>query len=331
VNQTQSDRLLTLPDQLSKLVIGQTEAVNAVSDAILRSRSGLVKPHQPIGSFLFLGPTGVGKTQLAKALAQTLFDDASHMVRIDMSEFMEKHSVSRLIGAPPGYVGYEEGGLLTEAVRRRPYSVILLDEIEKAHRDVLNVLLQLLDDARLTDGQGRTVDFSNSVIIMTSNAVTGLEGADSDEASKTQNLTAMLMRKYFTPEFINRLDEIILFKPLTLDQVKGIAQLQLKEVNTRLVDRHVKLEATEAALETIVKESYDPTFGARPLRRFVEKRIVTPLARLLIKENVQGGIVKLVATSDRPSEYSDKTLMDLDGGLYLVVSSENESMDMSDE
>jgi ATP-dependent Clp protease ATP-binding subunit ClpB len=264
-------KLTHLPEELHKRIIGQDEAVGAVSDAVLRARGGLKDPKRPVGSFLFLGPTGVGKTELARALAQFLFDDERAMIRIDMSEYQEKHTVSRLVGAPPGYVGYDEGGQLTEAVRRRPYSVVLLDEIEKAHHDVFHVLLQVLDDGRLTDGQGRTVDFKNTIVIMTSNA------------PKDQ------LRNIFRPEFLNRVDEIITFHSLTDEQLKKIVLIQLEGLRTRLAERHVAIELSDAAVEHLVKVGYDPTFGARPLKRAIQKEVETPLARRLVGGEIRDG------------------------------------------
>jgi len=264
-------KLTHLPEELHMRIIGQDEAVDAVSDAVLRARGGLKDPKRPVGSFLFLGPTGVGKTELARALAQFLFDDERAMIRIDMSEYQEKHTVSRLVGAPPGYVGYDEGGQLTEAVRRRPYSVVLLDEIEKAHSDVFHVLLQVLDDGRLTDGQGRTVDFKNTIVIMTSNA------------PKEQ------LRNIFRPEFLNRVDEIITFHSLTDAELKKIVLIQLEGLRTRLAERHIAIELSDAAVEHLVKVGYDPTFGARPLKRAIQKEVETPLARRLVGGEIRDG------------------------------------------
>ena len=252
-------------------MVGQDEAVDAVADAVLRARGGLKDPKRPVGSFLFLGPTGVGKTELARALAQFLFDDERAMIRIDMSEYQEKHTVSRLVGAPPGYVGYEEGGQLTEAVRRRPYSVVLLDEIEKAHHDVFHVLLQVLDDGRLTDGQGRTVDFKNTIVIMTSNA-------PKDE-----------LPRLFRPEFLNRVDEIITFHRLDEEQLKKIVDIQLQGLRARLAERHIELTITDAVREHLVRVGYDPAFGARPLKRAIQKEIETPLARKLVAGDIRDG------------------------------------------
>jgi ATP-dependent Clp protease ATP-binding subunit ClpB len=275
------DKLLKMEERLGKRVVGQDEAVKAISDAVRRNRAGLGDPHRPIGSFLFLGPTGVGKTELCKALAEFLFDDENAMVRIDMSEFMEQHSVARLIGAPPGYVGYEEGGRLTEAVRRRPYSVILFDEIEKAHRDVFNVLLQVLDDGRLTDGQGRTVNFKNAVIVMTSNLGSneiqklGMRGA---EPWEMEAAVKTLLKDHFRPEFLNRIDEIILFHSLNKEQISKIVDVQIEHLRKRLGDRNIHLTLTDAARKLLSEEGYDPAYGARPLKRVIQQRIENPVA-----------------------------------------------------
>ncbi|WJE53795.1 ATP-dependent chaperone ClpB [Bacillus cereus] len=280
------EKLLRLEQILSERVIGQDEAVSLVSDAVLRARAGIKDPNRPIGSFIFLGPTGVGKTELAKTLAQSLFDSEEQIIRIDMSEYMEKHAVSRLIGAPPGYVGYEEGGQLTEAVRRKPYSVILLDEIEKAHPEVFNILLQMLDDGRITDSQGRTVDFKNTVIIMTSNIGSAhlLEGLQEDGTIKEESRELVMgqLRGHFRPEFLNRVDEIILFKPLTTTEIKGIVDKIVKELQERLAERHISVELTESAKEFVVESGFDPMYGARPLKRYVQRQIETKLARELI-------------------------------------------------
>ena len=285
------DKLLQMEEALRRTVVGQQEAVVAVANAIRRSRAGLSDPNRPIGSFLFLGPTGVGKTELTKALATFLFDSPDAMVRIDMSEFMEKHAVSRLVGAPPGYVGYEEGGYLTEAVRRRPYSVILLDEVEKAHPDVFNILLQVLDDGRLTDGQGRTVDFKNSVIIMTSNLGSDLIQQYSSESSY-QEMKTMLMDvlgKHFRPEFLNRVDETVVFHPLGHEQIKAIAGIQLARLRQRLQERDYQLEVSEAALDTLAAVGFDPVFGARPLKRAIQQHLENPLAQALLKGDIVPG------------------------------------------
>ena len=287
------EKLLHLEDTLHERVIGQDEAVKKVAEAILRSRAGIADPNRPIGSFLFLGPTGVGKTELAKALAQALFDDEKNMVRIDMSEYMEKFSVSRLIGAPPGYVGYDEGGQLTEAVRRRPYSVVLFDEVEKAHPEVFNVLLQVLDDGRITDSQGRTVDFKNTIIILTSNLGSqmllegiGPDGRISDEARRG---VEALLRNSFRPEFLNRLDEIVLYKPLTKDDVWSIADLQIASLAKRLAERSLALKVTDDAKRLIIDQSYDPLFGARPMKRFIQDSVETLIARTMLENDLSMG------------------------------------------
>ncbi|MEB3749180.1 ATP-dependent chaperone ClpB [Geobacillus icigianus] len=283
------EKLLRLHEWLHRRVIGQEEAVGLVADAILRARAGLKDPHRPIGSFLFLGPTGVGKTELAKALAEALFDSEEQLIRLDMSEYMEKHAVSRLIGAPPGYVGYEEGGQLTEAVRRKPYSVLLFDEIEKAHPDVFNILLQLLDDGRLTDSHGRTVDFKNTVVIMTSNIGSPLllENKEGGIDEGTRNEVLGQLRAHFRPEFLNRIDDIVLFKPLSMNEVKGIVDKFARELSGRLADRHIELALTEAAKQYIAEAGFDPVYGARPLKRFMQKQIETPLAKALIAGKVK--------------------------------------------
>ena len=289
------EKLLNMENVLHKRVIGQDEAVEKVSDAILRSRAGIQDPGRPLGSFLFLGPTGVGKTELAKALAESLFDDESSMVRIDMSEYMEKHSVSRLIGAPPGYVGYEEGGQLTEAVRRKPYSVVLLDEVEKAHPDVFNVLLQVLDDGRITDSQGRTVDFKNTIIILTSNLGSHyiLDGINEDGSisAEARAQTDALLKRSFRPEFLNRLDEIVFFKPLTRDEISGIVELMLQSLRKRLEERQIGIEITDGAKEYIVQNGYDVNYGARPLKRFIQQKLETLAARIIISEDPSPGAV----------------------------------------
>ena len=292
------DKLLHMEDILHERVVGQEEAVTKVSEAILRSRAGIQSPNRPIGSFLFLGPTGVGKTELAKTLAECLFDDEKNMVRIDMTEYMEKFSVSRLIGAPPGYVGYEEGGQLTEAVRRKPYSVILFDEVEKAHPDVFNILLQVLDDGRITDSQGRTVDFKNTVIILTSNLGSSylLEGIDESGEITDDARVAVegMLKQSFRPEFLNRLDEIVFYKPLTKDNITHIIDLILKDLNSRLADKQLKCELTDRAKEYIIETGYDPAFGARPLKRLVQRHVETLLARKIIADQVQPGAVLTV-------------------------------------
>lgn len=290
LTESERNKTLHLDDELHKRVVGQDEGVTKVSEAILRSKAGIKDPTKPIGSFLFLGPTGVGKTELAKALAAGLFDNEQNMVRIDMSEYMEKYSVSRLIGAPPGYVGYDEGGQLTEAVRRKPYSVILFDEIEKAHPDVFNVLLQVLDDGRITDSQGRTVDFKNTIIILTSNIGSSylLEGIDENGDIDPQNANSVMedLRAHFRPEFLNRLDEIIMFKPLTKGNIRNIIDLLIKDLNKRLEDKELHLELTEAAIDFITEEAYDPLYGARPLKRYLQKHVETLTARLILSDAV---------------------------------------------
>ena len=293
LNESERNKTLHLADILHKRVIGQDEGVTKVTEAIIRSKAGIKDPSKPIGSFLFLGPTGVGKTELAKALAEALFDDEKNIVRLDMSEYMEKYSVSRLIGAPPGYVGYEEGGQLTEAVRRKPYSVVLFDEIEKAHPDVFNVLLQVLDDGRITDSQGRTVDFKNTIIILTSNigSVHMLDGIDENGNFSPECEKAVMgeLRASFRPEFLNRLDEIIMFKPLTKDNITGIIDLMVADLNKRLADREVTIKLTSAAKDYIVENGYDPMYGARPLRRYLQKTVETLSAKLILSGNVDAG------------------------------------------
>ena len=291
------EKLLHLEDVLHQRVIGQDEAVTKVSEAILRSRAGIQDPNRPLGSFLFLGPTGVGKTELAKALAQALFDDEKNMVRIDMSEYMEKFSVSRLIGAPPGYVGYDEGGQLTEAVRRHPYSVVLFDEVEKAHPDVFNVLLQVLDDGRITDSQGRTVDFKNTILIMTSNLgseyiLDGIQDGDITPEARAQ--VDRLLKTHFRPEFLNRIDEIVYYKPLTKPQIAQIVTLMLKGLNQRLADRQLKVELTDAAMNAVIDQGFDPVYGARPLKRFIQSKIETLVAKRIIAADVKPGDVLTV-------------------------------------
>ena len=301
-------KILHLESELHKRVIGQDEGVSRVSEAILRSKAGIKDPKKPIGSFLFLGPTGVGKTELANALAASLFDDEKSMVRIDMSEYMEKHSVARLIGAPPGYVGYEEGGQLTEAVRRKPYSVILFDEVEKAHPDVFNVLLQVLDDGRITDSKGRLVDFKNTILIMTSNIGSArlLEGIDADGNIKEESRQAVLSELHgmFRPEFLNRLDEIIMFKPLTKENISGIIELLLAELNKRLEDREIRVELTEAAKENVLEHGYEPVYGARPLKRYLQKHVETQAAKAILEGNIMPG---------------DTILLDFQDGAWQVV------------
>ena len=307
LNESERSKILHLDDVLHKRVVGQDEGVEKVTEAILRSKAGIKDPTKPIGSFLFLGPTGVGKTELAKALAEALFDDENNMVRIDMSEYMEKHSVARLIGAPPGYVGYDEGGQLTEAVRRKPYSVVLFDEVEKAHPDVFNVLLQVLDDGRITDSQGRTVDFKNTILIMTSNIGSPylLDGIDENGEIKEEAQKEVMddLRGHFRPEFLNRLDEIILFKPLTKDNIGSIVDLMVKELNDRLADQELSLELTDAAKKDVIDNGYDPVYGARPLKRYLQKYVETLTARKILSGEVHTG---------------DTLVLDVENGEYVV-------------
>jgi ATP-dependent Clp protease ATP-binding subunit ClpB len=296
------EKLLRLDEVLHMRVVGQDEAVQLVADAIIRARSGIKDPRRPIGSFVFLGPTGVGKTELAKALAESLFDSEENLVRIDMSEYQERHTVSRLIGAPPGYIGYEEGGQLTEAVRRKPYSVVLFDEIEKAHADVFNTLLQVLDDGRLTDSQGRTVDFRNTVIIMTSNIgsqylLEGITPSGEIKPEAREMVTAEL-RRHFRPEFLNRVDDVVLFKPLTLAEIEQVVDLMLGDVRRRLGERNVTLEVSEAAMEHIAEQGFDPVYGARPLRRFISHELETRIGRALIGGEVDDGAVIVIDVSE---------------------------------
>ena len=305
LTESERSKTLHLDEELHKRVIGQDEAVTKVSEAILRSKAGIKDPTKPIGSFMFLGPTGVGKTELAKALAQALFDDEKNIVRIDMSEYMEKFSVSRLIGAPPGYVGYEEGGQLTEAVRRKPYSVVLFDEIEKAHPDVFNVLLQVLDDGRITDSQGRTVDFKNTILIMTSNIGAQQILADLDShpeaeeiSEQTQNAVMELLHAHFRPEFLNRLDEIILFTPLSKDNIAGIIDLIIADLNKRLEDRQISIRLTDAAKQFVADAAYDPSYGARPIKRYIQKHVETLSAKLILQDNVDEGDTIVIDVAD---------------------------------
>jgi len=292
--ETERAKLLVLEERLHQRVVGQDEAVEAVSNAVRRNRSGLQDPNRPIGSFIFLGPTGVGKTELCKALAEVLFDDENAMVRVDMSEFMERHTVSRLIGAPPGYVGYEEGGRLTEAVRRRPYCVVLLDEIEKAHRDVFNVLLQVLDDGRLTDSHGRTVDFTNTIIVMTSNIGSQMIQQISQEGGSEEEVRSAVrgaLQSSFLPEFLNRIDEIIIFHPLDRNQIRRIVGLQIERLAKQLEGHGMRLEVTDAALDAIAREGYDPIYGARPLKRAIQQKIQNPLAAEILKGRFGEGVI----------------------------------------
>ena len=302
LNESERNKTLHLDEELHKRVIGQDEGVTKVTEAIIRSKAGIKDPTKPIGSFLFLGPTGVGKTELAKALAAALFDDENNMVRIDMSEYMEKYSVSRLIGAPPGYVGYDEGGQLTEAVRRKPYSVVLFDEIEKAHPDVFNVLLQVLDDGRITDSQGRTVDFKNTILIMTSNigAQYLLDGIEENGEIKqeSQDMVMNELRGHFRPEFLNRLDEIIMFKPLTKDNITHIVDLMIADTNKRLEDREIKVELTDEAKKYVVDHGYDPVYGARPLKRYLQKNVETLAAKVILGDQLRAGNTIVIDTSE---------------------------------
>ena len=298
LNESERNKTLHLEDELHKRVIGQDEGVTKVTEAIIRSKAGIKDPTKPIGSFLFLGPTGVGKTELAKALAESLFDDENNMVRIDMSEYMEKYSVSRLIGAPPGYVGYDEGGQLTEAVRRKPYSVVLFDEIEKAHPDVFNVLLQVLDDGRITDSQGRTVDFKNTILIMTSNIGSSylLDGIDENGNIRKENEDMVMqeLRAHFRPEFLNRLDETIMFKPLTKSDICDIIDLLVADINRRLSDKELSVELTKEAKDMIIEGGYEPMYGARPLKRYLQKHVETLAAKLILSDQVRSEDVILI-------------------------------------
>jgi ATP-dependent Clp protease ATP-binding subunit ClpB len=293
LQESEREKLLRLDQILHERVIGQNEAVQLVADAVIRARSGIKDPRRPIGSFIFLGPTGVGKTELARSLAAALFDTEDNMIRIDMSEYQERHTVSRLLGAPPGYIGFEEGGQLTEAVRRKPYSVVLFDEIEKAHQDVFNTLLQVLDDGRLTDGQGRTVDLRNTVIIMTSNigSIYLLEGSSAGGEIKPDARDAVMgdLRTHFRPEFLNRVDDIVLFKPLTETEIQRIVELMLADLRTRLADRRMTLEVSEEARAFIARQGYDPVYGARPLRRFIAREVETRIGRALLAGDIKDG------------------------------------------
>jgi ATP-dependent Clp protease ATP-binding subunit ClpB len=301
--ESEMQKLVHLEDRLHERVVGQDEAIRAVASAVRRGRAGLSDPDRPIGSFIFLGPTGVGKTELARALAAILFDSEQAMIRIDMSEYMERHSVSRLVGAPPGYVGYDEGGQLTEAVRRRPYSVLLFDEIEKGHPDVFNILLQLLDDGRLTDGQGRTVDFRNTVVIMTSNIGSHLiaemaPDADESERERIRNEVLGVLRQNFRPEFLNRVDDIIVFSRLDRQQLRRIVSLQIDELRARLAQRSITLEVEDSALDLLAVEGYDPTYGARPLRRVIQRRLQDPLALAILEGTLRDGDTARVTAAD---------------------------------
>ena len=302
------EKLLRMEDALRARVVGQDEAVRAVSDAIRRARAGLSDPNRPSGSFLFLGPTGVGKTELTKALASFLFDTDEAIVRVDMSEFMEKHSVARLIGAPPGYIGYEEGGYLTEHIRRKPYSVILLDEVEKAHPDVFNILLQVLDDGRLTDGHGRTVDFRNTVIVMTSNlgsqVIQEMAGEENYQAMKTAVME--IVGRHFRPEFINRIDETVVFHPLGREQIHSITSIQVAYMRKRLLERHMDIEFTDAALDKIGEAGFDPVYGARPLKRAIQQRVENPLAQKILSGEFEADDVIVVDAKGEDIVFSKK-------------------------
>jgi ATP-dependent Clp protease ATP-binding subunit ClpB len=284
------DKLVRMEDRLHRRVIGQEEAVSAVSNAVRRARSGLQDPNRPIGSFIFMGPTGVGKTELAKALAEFIFDSEQAIVRIDMSEYMEKHSVARLIGAPPGYVGYEEGGYLTEAVRRRPYSVVLFDEIEKAHPEVFNVMLQILDDGRMTDGHGRTVDFKNTIVIMTSNVGSQwIQELGTTERTEMENRVTEALRASFKPEFLNRIDEIIIFQSLTVDDILKIVDIQIDKLGRRLADKNIELILSDGSKDLIAEKGYDPVYGARPLKRVIQQFIENPLSLEILEGKIPDG------------------------------------------
>ena len=303
IAEAESEKLINLENTLHNRVIGQDEAVSAVAKAIRRGRVGLKDPNRPIGSFLFLGPTGVGKTELSKALADAMFGTDNSLIRVDMSEYMEKHTVSKLIGSPPGYVGYDEGGQLSEKVRRNPYSVVLFDEVEKAHPDVFNVLLQVLDDGRITDSQGRTVDFKNTIIIMTSNIGSTylLDGIDENGGIKpdAENLVMQDLRAHFRPEFLNRLDEIIMFKPLTKANIGNIVDLLIADVNKRLADKELKVELTPEAKEFVVSHGFDPTYGARPLKRYIQKTVETLAAKLILAGNISTGTILIDVDGDK--------------------------------
>jgi ATP-dependent Clp protease ATP-binding subunit ClpB len=315
LNQTEKQRLLKLGDHLHRRVVGQEEAVDSIAEAVLRARAGLARPHQPLGSFLFLGPTGVGKTELAKALCEELFDTEKNMVRIDMSEYMEQHAVARLIGSPPGYVGHEEGGQLTEAIRRNPYSVVLFDEVEKAHRQVWNVLLQLLDDGRLTDGQGHVVDFSNVVVIMTSNLGAQYlledlsrlkDGEKIDQATRTKVMSAV--KSHFAPEFLNRLDDIIIFNPLSKGELRKIIRIQLQTLADRLKEQNIQLALDDNGIDVILEHAYNPVYGARPIRRYLEKSVSTHLSRLLVSEELQPHTKVIIGGSNGELTYKREAL-----------------------
>ena len=323
------EKLLRMEGELGRRVIGQKEAVTAVSNAVRRARAGLQDPNRPLGSFLFLGPTGVGKTELTKALAEFLFDDDQAMVRIDMSEFMEKHAVARLIGAPPGYVGYDEGGVLTEAVRRRPYQIVLFDEVEKAHHDVFNVLLQVLDEGRLTDGQGRTVDFRNTLIILTSNLgsefLSNLPESASADQAREQVMGAV--RAHFRPEFLNRLDEIVLFDRLSRGDMDGIVEIQLGILGKRLADRKIALKLDDAAVSWLGDKGYDPVYGARPLKRVIQKALQDPLAELLLSGQIEDGAAIPVTAVDGGLKVGDRMAGDAPYGVSSTAPSDTDEGD----
>ena len=299
----EKDRLLQIEEYLNKRVIGQKEPIESIANAIRRTRAGLQSANRPIGSFMFLGPTGVGKTELSKALAKYLFNDNASMTRIDMSEYMEKHSVSRMIGSPPGYVGYEQGGALTESIRRKPYQIILLDEIEKAHPDIFNILLQVLDDGRLTDGQGRTVDFSNTILIMTSNIGAEHYPSDKPVSDSIKNKINDEVDKSFRPEFLNRIDDILIFNSLNQDHLKEIVELQIEEMNDLLVSQDLVLKIDDKAKEWLLKKGFDSKFGARPMRRTLEKYIQNPLSEMIIQEKIKNGDIISVSANDFGLEF----------------------------
>jgi ATP-dependent Clp protease ATP-binding subunit ClpC len=310
----ETEKLIHMEERLHHRVIGQDEAICAISDAIRRARAGLKDPRRPIGSFIFLGPTGVGKTELARALAEFLFDDEGALLRLDMSEYMEKHTVSRLIGAPPGYIGYEEGGQLTEAVRRRPYKVILLDEVEKAHPDVFNILLQILEDGRLTDGHGRTVNFKNTVVIMTSNLGSeefqrqslGFHRETKSERQRLRGAIDSALKQTFRPEFLNRIDEVIVFEPLTEEQIRQIVELLMNEVQKRLSERGITLELTEEAKAWLAKEGFDPNYGARPLKRAIQRYVESPLSMRILNGEFEEGNSILITANENKLQFSKR-------------------------
>jgi ATP-dependent Clp protease ATP-binding subunit ClpB len=302
------EKLVKMESNLSQRVVGQDQAIRAVSDTIRRARAGIQDASRPLGSFIFMGPTGVGKTELARALAEFLFDDERAMVRLDMSEYMEKHTVSRLIGAPPGYVGYEEGGQLTEAIKRRPYSIILLDEVEKAHNDVFNILLQILDDGRLTDGKGRTIDFKNTIIIMTSNLGSQVIKELSQDFAKMEKEVKAILESHFRPEFLNRVDEVIIFKALSPEVILKIVKLQIEELRKRLEEKKIEMEVSEAAMKLLAERGYDPVYGARPLKRTIQRDIQNPLAQKMLEgEYKEGDTVKIDLNEKRELVFTKKS------------------------